>query len=52
MSIEQKQIKNLRNKTLDLIKKTTPEKLIKIALFCKIKVPNELLNKYMAKKPE
>lgn len=50
MSVEQKQLKNLRNKIIDLVKKTTPETLIKIAIFCKIKVPDELLKKWL--KPE
>jgi hypothetical protein len=52
MSVEQRQLKNLRNKIHDLIKKTTPESLIKFALYCKIKVPDELLRKYLGSKPE
>jgi hypothetical protein len=46
MSVEQKQLKNLRNRAFDYIKKSTPETLVKLALFLKIKVPNELIEKY------
>ena len=49
MSVEQKQLKNLRNRTLDFVKKTTPDKLIRLALFMKIKVPDELVKKYTTK---
>ena len=46
MSLEEKQLKNLRNRTLTFIKETTPDKLIKVALFLKIRVPDELIKKY------
>jgi len=46
MSVEQKQLKNLRNRILTFIKETTPETLIRVALFLKIKVPDELIKKY------
>ena len=46
MGVDQKQIKNLRNRTIDFIKKTTPEKLIQMAIFLKIKVPDEIIRKY------
>jgi len=46
MNIEEKQIKNLRNRTLSFIKQTTPETLIRVALYFKIKVPYELVKKY------
>jgi len=52
MSVEQKQLKNIRNRTIDFVKKTTPETLIRIALFCKIKVPDEIIKKYTKSVPE
>jgi hypothetical protein len=47
MNIEQKQLRNLRNRTLEFLKTTTPETLIRLALFLKIKVPDELIKKYI-----
>jgi len=47
MSAEEKQIKNLKNKLIDFIHKTTPENLVRLALFCKIKVPKQLIDKYL-----
>lgn len=46
MSTEEKQIKNIKNKLIDFIQKTTPETMIRLALFCKIKVPKQLMDKY------
>ncbi|MCK5601765.1 hypothetical protein KAR91_07855 [Candidatus Pacearchaeota archaeon] len=46
MNTEQKQLKNIRNRVMEFIKKTTPEKLIKVALFLRIKIPKELVDKY------
>jgi hypothetical protein len=46
MSVEQKQIKNLRNRTLTFLKETTPETLIRVAIFLKLRVPDELIKKY------
>ena len=47
MSTEQSQLKNLKNKLIDFIHKTTPETLIRLALFCKIKIPKQLIDKYL-----
>jgi len=47
MVIETSQIKNIKNKLIDFIQKTTPEKLIRLALFCKVKVPKQLIDKYL-----
>jgi hypothetical protein len=49
MSVEEKQIKNLRNRALDFVRVATPEKLIRFAIYLKIKVPNELIIKYTKK---
>jgi len=47
MSTEASQLRNLKNKLIDFIHKTTPETLIRLALFCKIKVPKQLIDKYL-----
>jgi len=52
MSVEEKQLKNLRNRTVTFLKQTTPETLIRVALYLKIKVPNELIKKYTTSVPE
>lgn len=49
MNTEQKQLKNIRNRTMEFIKKTTPEKLIKVALSLRLKVPKNLVDKYTKK---
>jgi hypothetical protein len=49
MSVEQKQLKNLRNRTLDLVRKSAPEKLVRLAMFLHIKVSDELVKKYTKK---
>ena len=48
MSVEEKQIKHTRNRIIDFIRKTTPEKLIRIAILLKVKVPKELIDKYIS----
>jgi len=47
MSIEDKQLKNVRNRAIEFIKQTTPEKLIRLAILLKVKVPKELIDKYI-----
>ena len=47
MSEENSQLNNLKNKLIDFIHKTTPETLIRLAVFCKIKVPKHLIDKYL-----
>lgn len=46
--IEEKQIRNLRNRVRDFINKTTPENLVRFAVFCKLPVPKPLLMKYLS----
>jgi len=46
MTIENKQLKNIRNRISEFVKTTTPEKLIVLAVRLKIKVPKELMRKY------
>jgi len=47
MSEEKSQIKNLKNKLIDFINKTTPETIIKFAILYGIKVPKQLISKYL-----
>jgi len=46
--VEDKQVKNLRNKVRDFINKTTPESLIRVAVFCKLPIPKPLILKYLS----
>lgn len=48
MDLEEKQLKNIKNKIIDFIHKTTPSMLIRMAVFCGFKVPRELYEKYMS----
>lgn len=48
MSLEEKQLKNIRNKIIDFIYKTTPTMLIRVAVVCGIKIPKEIYKKYMS----
>ena len=48
MSLDEKQLKNIRNKIIDFIYKTTPVMLIKVAVVCGIKIPREIYKKYMS----
>ena len=41
-----KQEKNIRNRIIEFVKQTTPEKLIVLAVHLNIKVPKELMIKY------
>jgi len=41
-----KQIKNLKRRIVSWIWETTPQKAIQLALFCGIKVPKHLIDKY------
>ncbi len=47
MGTEASQLNNIKNKIIDFIHKTTPETLIRLAVFCKIKVPKQLRDKYL-----
>ena len=51
MSLEENQIKNTRNRLIEFIRKTTPEKLIRVAILLKVKVPKELIDKYLSPPP-
>jgi len=46
--VEDKQVKNLRNKVRDFINKTTPESLIRVAVFCRLPIPKPLILKYLS----
>jgi len=48
MSAEESQLKNLKNRLIDFIQKTTPNTIIRLALICKIKVPKQLMDKYLS----
>lgn len=52
MGLEESQIKNTRNRLIEFIRKTTPEKLIRVAILLKVKVPKELIDKYISSSPE
>ncbi len=47
MSVENKQLKNLRNRTITFLKETTPETLVRVAIFLKLKVPDEKRYQYI-----
>ena len=50
MNNEEKQVKNLKNKIIDFIYKASTENLIKFAVNCSIKVPKQLIDKYLSSK--
>jgi len=47
MSTEASQLRNLKNKLVDFIQKTTPATIIRLAILCKIKVPKQLIDKHL-----
>ncbi len=47
MGEEKSQLNNIKNKLIDLIHKATPGTLIRLAIICKIKVPKQLIDKYL-----
>lgn len=47
--LTQKQLKNLKRKLVSFIWETTAERVIELTLFCGIKVPKSLLDKYISK---
>jgi len=49
MDLEEKQLKNIRNKLIDVIYKATPDLVIKVAILCGIKIPVKMYEKYMSK---
>ena len=46
--LSQKQIKNIKRKMVALIWETTPKEIIKLALICNIKVPKNLIDKFLS----
>lgn len=46
--LSQKQIKNVKRKMVAWIWETPPRKIIQVALFCGVKVPKHLLEKYIS----
>ena len=47
--VEENQIKNLRNRVRDFINKTTPETLVRVAVYCRLPIPKPLILKYLSK---
>lgn len=45
--LEETQLKKLKRRLIDLINKTTPEHVIRLAILCKINVPKQLKDKYL-----
>ncbi|MFW9871787.1 MAG: hypothetical protein ACFFG0_01710 [Candidatus Thorarchaeota archaeon] len=48
--LSQKQVKNLKRRIVSWIWETSPRRIIEVALFCKIKVPKHLIEKYISEK--
>jgi hypothetical protein len=48
MSEEKSQLNNLKNKLIDFIHKTTPGTLIRLAIMAQIKIPKQLMDKYLS----
>lgn len=44
----EKQLKNLKRKIVSFIWESSLKKAVELALFCGIKVPKDLLNKYLS----
>lgn len=47
-SLEQTQLTKLRRRIEHFLRNTTAETIIRVAMFCGIKVPKNLLEKYMS----
>jgi len=45
--VEETQFKKLKRRLIDFINKTDADTVIRVALFCKIKVPKQLRDKYL-----
>lgn len=52
MNVEQRQLKNLRNRIVSFVKQAPPDILIRVALALKVKIPNELIEKYSKNKSQ
>jgi len=48
--LTKKQLKNLKRRIVSFIWETTPRRVIELALFCGIKVPKDLIDKYISEK--
>ena len=47
-SVEESQIRNLKNKIIDYTHKVaTPKTIVKFAIICKIPIPKQLREKYL-----
>lgn len=44
---EERQIKNIKNKLIDFINKSVTIDVIRLAVICKIKIPKQLITKYL-----
>ena len=49
-SLEERQLRNIRNRIKELINQKAPEALIRLAIFLRISVPKDLVDKYIYKK--
>jgi hypothetical protein len=45
--LEETQLRKLKRRLIDLINKTDPDYLIRLAVLCKIHVPKQLKDKYL-----
>jgi hypothetical protein len=48
-SVDEIQLKKLRRRVEHFLRNTNVEMLIRVAMFCGIKVPQNLIKKYMSK---
>lgn len=46
--LSEKQIKNLKRKVVSFIWETTPREAIKLAIMCNIKIPKNLMDKFVS----
>lgn len=47
-TLEEQQLKKLRRRIEHFLRNTTPETIIRVAMFCRIKIPKNLIDKYMS----
>ena len=47
-TLEETQLKKLRRRLEHFLRNTTPVTLIRVAMFCGVKVPQNLIKKYMS----
>lgn len=52
MTLEKNQLKNIRNRIITYIRTVPPQKLVELAVYCKVRVPDEIIKKYSRKGTE